>query len=154
MSDRRKIAIIVAVLLLGCVVVGSVILRIALQRSDRVPIFDPVHQPISPPSTQSPQDEIDFDTALGISVAPHLPSRPDQLDALGMTWVKIYQTDQIADYPNQDVLYRIDIDPGSLDGWEQGLDDLARELASRGADAVEIGNEPNLAFEWGRSTCH
>ena len=149
MSDRRKIAIILAVLLVGCLFAGSVILRLTLQRDDDVPILDVVRQPTSQLSTPLPQSERAVDVALGISVAPHLPSRPDQLDALGMTWVKVYQTDQISEYPNQHVLYRIDIDPGSLDGWEQGLDELALELASRGVNAVEIGNEPNLAFEWG-----
>jgi hypothetical protein len=86
--------------------------------------------------------------AVGISVAPHLPSRPDLLAEMGMTWVKVYATDQIGDYPDQHVLYRIDVDPGSLDDWERGLPNLAAELAARGADAVEIGNEPNLAYTW------
>jgi hypothetical protein len=86
---------------------------------------------------------------LGISVAPHLPARPDLLTDLGMTWVKVYDTPQIADYPGQHVLFRVNIDPVDLDGWERGLYDLAPELARRGAEAVEIGNEANLAAEWG-----
>lgn len=88
------------------------------------------------------------DLPTGISVAPHLPARPDLLDGLGMEWVKIYDTPQIADYPDRSVLFRIDVDPLDLDGWERGLYDLAPELAGRGAEAVEIGNEPNLNAEW------
>lgn len=88
---------------------------------------------------------------LGISVGPFLPARPDLLDAMGMTWVKVYDTPQIGDYPGRQVLFRVNIDPVDLDGWERGLYDLAPELAGRGAAAVEIGNEANLAGEWGGS---
>ncbi len=86
----------------------------------------------------------------GISVAPFVPSRPDLLNAMGMDWVKVYQTDQIDDYPNQHVLYRVDVprNPTEFGAWERGLPDLARELADRGVAAVEIGNEFNLAAEW------
>lgn len=86
----------------------------------------------------------------GISVAPHVPSRPDLLNAMGMDWVQIYSTSQLGHYPGQHVLYRVDIpyaDP-NYDEWERGLPNLARELAAAGVDAVQIGNEPNLAFEW------
>jgi len=86
----------------------------------------------------------------GISVVPFEQSRPDLLDAMGMDWVKIYSTSQLNDYPNQHVLYRVDIpkNPNDFGNWERGLPDLARELSSRGVDAVEIGNEFNLSFEW------
>lgn len=86
----------------------------------------------------------------GISIAPHLPSRPDLLDEMGMDWVMIYSTSQLNDYPNQRVIYRVNFPPRpeEMDDWERGLYYLARELDSRGVDAVQIGNEPNLAFEW------
>ncbi|NDJ52051.1 MAG: hypothetical protein GYB68_03080 [Chloroflexi bacterium] len=86
----------------------------------------------------------------GISVGPHLTSQPGMLDELGMDWVKLYDTVQIDDYPNQRVLYRVDMrGPQAWDAWERGLYDLARELQAKGVDAVEIGNEPNLGSEWG-----
>ncbi|MGF1507429.1 MAG: hypothetical protein ACFB51_20235 [Anaerolineae bacterium] len=70
---------------------------------------------------------------------------------MGLDWVKLYDTNQIADYPGFKVLYRVDMRgyPADIDGWERGLYDLATELRNRGVDAVEIGNEPNLGFEWG-----
>src|SRR5439155_12764687 len=87
----------------------------------------------------------------GISVAPFVQSRPDLLNAMGMDWVKVYDTSQLNDYPDQHVLYRVNVpgNPNDYDGWEQGLPNLARELAAHGVTAVEIGNEPNLSFEWG-----
>ncbi len=90
----------------------------------------------------------------GISVAPHVASRPDLLDQMGMDWVKIYDTSQLNDYPNQHVLYRVDVPPNTKDvsAWEGGLYNLAAELAMRGVDAVEIGNEANLSTEWGGKT--
>jgi hypothetical protein len=86
----------------------------------------------------------------GISVAPFVPSQPGMLDTMGMDWVKVYDTSQIADYPNQYILYRVDVpkNPNEYDGWERGLGNLARELTTRGVDAVEIGNELNLHIEW------
>lgn len=84
----------------------------------------------------------------GISVGPWLPSRPDLLDAMNMDWVKVYQTSQLRDYPNQRVLYRINITYWPDEAWVRGLYDLARELNAAGVDAVEIGNEPNLGAEW------
>jgi len=87
----------------------------------------------------------------GINVAPFVPSRPELLDAMGLDWVKIYDTAQAKDYPNQHVLYRVDVpkNPSEYAGWERGLPDLARQLAAFGVDAVEIGNEANLSDEWG-----
>lgn len=113
--------------------------------------FSPV-PPISPtptyrqffPGLRVPLRHIGY----GISVAPHQPARPDLLDEMGMDWVKVYDTPQIADYPGRNVLFRVNTDPANPDGWERGLYDLAPELASRGAVAVEIGNEANLAGEW------
>ena len=90
----------------------------------------------------------------GISVGPHLPSRPDLLRQMGLDWVKVYDTAQIADYPGFHILYRIELNgyPDDIEAWERGLYDLAAELRVRGVDAVEIGNEPNLALEWGNQT--
>ncbi len=90
----------------------------------------------------------------GISVGPHLDSSAHLLDQLGMDWVKIYDTSQVHDFPNQRVLYRVDVRgyPEDIEGWERGLHDLARELRADGVDAVEIGNEPNLQLEWGGNT--
>lgn len=84
----------------------------------------------------------------GISVAPHLPSRPDLLNEMGMDWVKIYDTVQFADYPNQKILYRTEVRRLPDEAWDRGLVDLAHQLVAQGVDAVEIGNEPNLGPEW------
>jgi hypothetical protein len=89
----------------------------------------------------------------GISVGPHLESQPELLDEMGMDWVKVYDTAQIADYPDRHILFRVEragYPPDwDLDAWTDGLHEFARELDRRGVDAVEIGNEPNLAREWG-----
>lgn len=89
----------------------------------------------------------------GISVGPHSRVPPSLVDDLGMNWVKLYDTAQVPDFPNQHVLYRIDVPgmPTDLANWQDGLQDLARELAELGVDAVEIGNEPNLYSEWGNN---
>ncbi len=68
---------------------------------------------------------------------------------MGMDWVKVYSTDQLRDYPQQRVLYRIDLRHWPDDAWVAGLYNLANELDAAGVDAVEIGNEPNLGREWG-----
>ncbi len=112
-----------------------------------------VARPTTPPPTPYPTEfnlnlRVSRHIGYGISVAPHLRSRPGKLREMGFDWVKVYQTDQLGDYPEQQVLFRVDVDPNDLDGWERGLQNLAPELAQRGAVAVEIGNEPNLASEW------
>ncbi len=86
----------------------------------------------------------------GISVAPHVTPRPDLISAMGLDWVKIYTPSEASVYPNQHILYRVDVPrhPSDFESWERGLPDLARELAAKGVDAVEIGNEPNLWVEW------
>ncbi|MCC6904688.1 MAG: hypothetical protein IT326_02525 [Anaerolineae bacterium] len=93
-------------------------------------------------------------TGYGISVGPHFPSRAGMLRDMGLNWVKVYDTGQIPDY-NRDfrVLYRVDMRgyPEDIEGWERGLRDLAAQLHNLGVDAVEIGNEANLAGEWGGS---
>jgi len=67
--------------------------------------------------------------------------------------VKVYDQSQVKNYPDQNVLFWLQIDgypeDWELDGWTQGLYRLANELEGLGVDAVEIGNEPNLAIEWG-----
>lgn len=87
----------------------------------------------------------------GISVGPHLESRPDMLDQLGFDWVKLYDVAQIDDYPNHRILYRVDVRgyPDNIEDWERGLVDLAGQLSALGVDAVEVGNEANLIGEWG-----
>lgn len=97
--------------------------------------------------------EVERRGGYGISVGPHLESRPDMLTQLGMDWVKVYDTEQIADYPAQRVLFRVERDgyppDWDIEAWTRGLHEFARELDARGVDAVEIGNEPNLSQEWG-----
>lgn len=92
----------------------------------------------------------------GISVANWLDPRPDLLNQMNMDWVKVYDQSQVRYYPNQKVLYWLQIDgypeDWEIDGWTQGLYRLANELEALGVDAVEIGNEPNLAVEWGGQT--
>ncbi len=85
----------------------------------------------------------------GISVAATVGPRPDLLDALNMDWVYIYDTNQLESYPDQYVLYRIDLTNWPADAWVQGLPALAKVLRQADVNAVSIGNEPNLTEEWG-----
>jgi hypothetical protein len=115
------------------------------------PAADPIAaMPVLAPETYSGNAR---HIGYGISVAPFVstPNPAPLVDAMGLDWVKLYTTSQLNDFPNQHVLYRVDVpkDPADYTSWEEGLPNLARELASRGVDAVEIGNEANLSFEWG-----
>jgi hypothetical protein len=88
----------------------------------------------------------------GISVGPHSSyASSEVLDRLGMDWVKLYDTVQIANFPHQRILFRVELNgpPDDYDAWERGMYEFARELSARGVDAVEIGNEMNLDGEWG-----
>jgi hypothetical protein len=85
----------------------------------------------------------------GINVGPHFNGDPGMVGRLGMDWVKVYDLPDISKYPNQRVLYRINVQ------WTTNFAHLraevgrqAREAFSRGVDALEIGNEPNLFHEW------
>lgn len=105
------------------------------------------------PGAYAVPGEVERWGGYGISVGPHLQSRPDLLNEMGMDWVKVYDTAQIADYPNHRILFRVERDgyppDWDLEAWTRGLHEFARELDARGVDAVEIGNEPNLSQEWG-----
>jgi len=111
--------------------------------------LDPAAHP--PPLHAAAPDQRARHIGYGISVAPFVQSRPDLVNAMGLDWVKIYSTSQLEDYPNQYVLYRVDVpqNPDDFATWERGLPGLALELARRGVEAVEIGNEFNLWVEWG-----
>ncbi len=84
----------------------------------------------------------------GIHVGPHLPPRPEMVSELGMDWVKVYTIEQARDYPNQRVMYRIEMRSIPGTAWENGLVELTQVMVNAGIDAVEIGNEPNLTGEW------
>ncbi len=87
----------------------------------------------------------------GIHIGPHLPAPPEQIQALGMDWVKVYDAEQADDYPMFRVLYRMDLDwPEDWDYFRAEVERRAGELVGRGVDAIEIHNEPNLALEWPR----
>ncbi len=87
----------------------------------------------------------------GIHIGPHLPAPPEQLQALGMDWVKVYDAGQVDDYPALRVLYRMDLDwPDDWDTFRAEVERRTRELVQRGVDAIEIHNEPNLSLEWPR----
>lgn len=108
------------------------------------------------PAALAAPSEVTRFGGYGISVGPHLDSRPDLLNEMGMDWVKVYDTAQIADYPNHRILFRLEEDgyppEWEYEGWQRGLHEFARELRDRGVDAIEVGNEPNLAAEWGGQT--
>lgn len=111
---------------------------------DWLPAADP------PPVIQAQDGGAPRHIGYGISAAPFLEPRPDLLDDMDLNWVMLYSTDQLEAYPNQYVIYRIDFqpDPGFYTAWLDGLPDLITELWNRGVVAVQIGNEPNLSFEW------
>ena len=62
--------------------------------------------------TQAPGPALAESTAIarhigyGVSVAPHINTSSRLLDDLGMDWVKVYDSSQLGNYPNQKALYR------------------------------------------------
>ncbi|MBN1963336.1 MAG: hypothetical protein JW910_01735, partial [Anaerolineae bacterium] len=87
----------------------------------------------------------------GTHVGPHLGSAAGYLNELGMNWVKVYDAEQLLTYRSFYTLYRMDLDwPSDWNAFRGELDRRIREAISRGADAIEIHNEPNLALEWPR----
>ncbi len=102
----------------------------------------------SEPPLQAQEDLRPRHLGYGISVAPHLPSRPDLLNQMGLDWVKVYDTAQLRDYPNHHILYRTEVRRLPDEAWDRNLPNLALELVAAGVDAIEIGNEPNLGAEW------
>ena len=87
----------------------------------------------------------------GTHVGPYLPAPEEELIALGMDWVKVYDAGQVPDYPNLRVLYRMDLDwPNDWNYFRSEVSRRTRELVQRGVDAIEIHNEPNLSLEWPR----
>jgi hypothetical protein len=105
----------------------------------------------APARAQEGEHEPPPHLGYGISVGPHSRVSPALLDDLGLDWVKLYDLTQVENFPNQHVLYRIDVRgmPANLAIWRSDMVNLARDLNRLGVDAVEVGNEPNLYSEWG-----
>ncbi len=85
----------------------------------------------------------------GIHLGPHLAVSTDMLRELGMDWVKVYDAGQVDDFPGFRILYRMDLDwPNDWNYFRSEVARRTRELVSRGVDAIEVHNEPNLSIEW------
>jgi hypothetical protein len=88
----------------------------------------------------------------GIHIAPWTEVDLQVITGLGVDWLKIYNPDQAQRFPNQRLLYRIDVrgvPPNIRGSYENDMMLLAEQLSRQGVEAVEIGNEPNLGPEWG-----
>ncbi len=71
---------------------------------------------------------------------------PAWIDQLRMDWVKVYETGQIAMFPNKHILFRMDLPwPDNWDAFRTSVRERAAQLAALGVDAIEVHNEPNLA---------
>ena len=85
----------------------------------------------------------------GVHIAPHTNVNPALVDQLRMDWVKLYEVGQISRYSGKRVLFRMDLPwPENWDAFRSSVHQRAVELAANGVDAIEVHNEPNLAFEW------
>jgi hypothetical protein len=104
------------------------------------------------PATVHGQDEVPPPhLGYGIHIGPYNQVNPDWLDQLGMDWVKVYETGQIAMFPGKRILYRMDLPwPDNWAAFRTSVQQRAAQLAALGVDAVEVHNEPNLANEWPR----
>ncbi len=68
---------------------------------------------------------------------------------LNIDWIKLYDVAQLTDYPGLRVLYRMDIRPHhSMAEFRREIVHRTEEIAPKGVDAIEVGNEPNLILEW------
>ncbi len=105
---------------------------------------------VAAPTPVHGQDEIPPPhLGYGIHVGPYNQVDPAWIDQLGMDWVKVYETGQIATFPNKHVLYRMDLPwPDNWAAFRTAVHERAAQLAALGVDAVEVHNEPNLANEW------
>ncbi len=98
----------------------------------------------------------------------HIISHPDYMREAGMTWVKF----QLTWHPDTDpaVAYRM-VEQGTNLGFKVLLSvvgvekypsainiadylDFMAEVANAGPDAIEVWNEPNLAYEWPQGQIH
>ncbi len=85
----------------------------------------------------------------GVNIGPHSRVPYETVSRLRVDWVKLYDVPQLDDYPGMRTLYRLEIRPrGDLETFRREVMERAREVAAMGADAIEVGNEPNLISEW------
>ena len=85
----------------------------------------------------------------GIHYAPNTSTNPALVSALGMDWVKIYQTGDAEKFPGKHILYRIDFKwPTDWDAFRTEATNRAHDLIGSPIEAIEVGNEPNLINEW------
>ncbi len=85
----------------------------------------------------------------GIHIGPHTDVSPALVDQLRMDWVKLYEVGQIGAYSDKRILFRMDLPwPDNWEAFRSSVRQRAVELAAHGVDAIEVHNEPNLAFEW------
>ena len=89
----------------------------------------------APPLIDEPAS--DPHIGYGIHVAPWTPLSPSVAQNLGIDWVKIYNTDQIDDFPAERTLYRIEVRglPGNIStNYETNMRNLAPQTATAGRD--------------------
>lgn len=85
----------------------------------------------------------------GVHVAPNTNVNPALVDQLRMDWVKLYEVGQIGAFPNQRILFRMDLPwPSNWEAFRTSVRQRAAELSALGVEAIEVHNEPNLANEW------
>jgi len=81
---------------------------------------------------------------------------PDKVTEVQFSWIKVYHLPQLEIecpqlHPRYGVLYRFSLpsprEPETWESWGQSLAVVAADYAGC-IDAYEIGNEPNLAWEW------
>lgn len=106
-------------------------------------------RPLPPAQAQTPDSVPPPHLGYGVHVGPHTNVDPALVDQLGMDWVKVYEPGQVADFPRQRVLFRMDLDwPQDWAWFRSDIRRRASELAAFGVEAIEVHNEPNLAMEW------
>jgi hypothetical protein len=102
--------------------------------------------PLPPVVRSLPRPHLDY----GIHVAPHTPTDMTWVSRLNMNWVKVYTYEQAEQFRDRYVLFRMDM--GFPSDWNKFKGEIrirTLELVSRGVEAVEVHNEPNLSLEWG-----
>ncbi|MCX6019767.1 MAG: hypothetical protein NTZ50_14925 [Chloroflexi bacterium] len=110
------------------------------------------HRPPTADAVQPAQTKIDL-SRNGIDVADYADEKLTPLQQLNFGWIQVFNP---PDYPikNFKILYRVPLGaaisgrPADIDAWALEIESLAREHAGI-ISAYSIGNEVNLAREWG-----
>src|SRR5437870_4954340 len=100
---------------------------------------------LAPGSARAQPDMPPPHLGYGVHIAPNTTFDHNLVNALGVDWIKVYDSAQAKDFPDKHVLFRLDLTwPNDWGQFKIDVAKRAHDLIGQHIDAVEIGNEPNL----------